>query len=216
MAKPLRLLRLLVAPLSAALLVLLTVLPAPAQAATDPLVAARWQAAWNTYRFYEFLTAPLPITGRSRVERDISIEINAPVEHVFDAYSDFENHLGIHPFLRQVITHRDRTENGVRLVDLTAVEDVPIAGLPVSSETHAQQRLHRDELFYETDSWTLPNVVTHQRISFEDLGQGRTRVTEHLVFEASILLIDFTVTNGVSSHQQTQAGLKEAIESGEL
>ncbi|MEU4830891.1 SRPBCC family protein [Streptosporangium sp. NPDC023615] len=215
MTKPLRLLRLLVAPLSAALL-LLTVLPAPAQAETDPLAAARWQAAWDTYRFYECLTAPLPITGRSRVERDISIDIDAPAEQVFDAYSDIENHLGIHPFLRRVLTHRDRTENGVRLVDLTAVEDVPVAGVPVSSETHAQQRLHRDELFYETDTWTLPNVVTHQRISFEDLGDGRTRVTEHLVFEASVLLIDFTVTNGVSSHRRTQAGLKEAIESGEL
>jgi hypothetical protein len=41
-------------------------------------------------------------------------------------------------------------------------------------------------------------------------------VTEHLTFEANVLLIDFTVTNGVSSHQQTQVALKEAIESGRL
>ncbi|MFI6512502.1 SRPBCC family protein [Streptosporangium sp. NPDC050855] len=208
--------RRLAASLPVALLLLLALLPAPARAESDPLVAARWQVAWDTYRFYECLTAPLPVTGRSRAERDISIEIDAPVQHVFDVYSDIENHLGIHPFLRRVITHRDRTENGVRLVDFTAVEDVPVAGVPVTSETHAQQRLHRDALFYETDTWTLPNVVTHQKIVFEDLGQGRTRVTEHLVFEASVLLIDFTVTNGVSSHQRTQAGLKEAIESGEL
>ncbi|MEU4226370.1 hypothetical protein AB0F17_18905 [Nonomuraea sp. NPDC026600] len=62
----------------------------------------------------------------------------------------------------------------------------------------------------------MPNAVTHQAIVFTDLGGGHTRVTEHLTFEANVLLIDFTVTNGVSSHQQTQAALKEAIESGRL
>ncbi|MEU8385961.1 SRPBCC family protein [Streptosporangium sp. NPDC048865] len=210
-----KLLRLLVAPLSAAAL-LLTVFSTPARADTDPVLAAQWQVAWDTYRFYECLTAPLPITGRSQVKRDISIEIDAPVQHVFDAYSNINNHLGMHSFLKRVVTHADWTDAGTRYVNFTAVEDIPVAGLPVTSNTHAQQRIHRDDLYYETDTWTLPNVVTHQRIVFEDLGDGRTRVTEHLTFEASVLLIDFTVTNGVSSHQATQAGLKAAIESGEL
>ncbi|MFI6454410.1 SRPBCC family protein [Streptosporangium amethystogenes] len=210
-----KLFRLLVAPLSAAAL-LLTAFSTPARADTDPLLAAQWQIAWDTYRFYEFLTAPLPITGRKQVTRDVSIEINAPVEHVFDAYSNINNHLGMHSFLKRVVTHADWNEPGTRYVNFTAVEEIPVAGLPVTSNTHAQQRVHRDDLYYETDSWTLPNVVTHQKIVFTDLDGGRTRVTEHLTFEASILLIDFTVTNGVSSHQATQAGLKAAIESGLL
>ncbi|MEV4524628.1 SRPBCC family protein [Streptosporangium sp. NPDC049304] len=210
-----KLLRLLVAPLSAVVL-LTTVFSAPARADTDPVLAAQWQIAWNTYRFYECLTAPLPITGRGQAKRDVSIEIDAPVEHVFDAYSNINNHLGAHSFLQRVVTHADWTDAGTRYVNLTAVENIPVAGLPVTVNTHAQQRVHRDALYYETDTWTLPNVVTHQKIIFHDLGDGRTRVTEHLTFEASVLLLDFTVTNGVSSHQATQAGLKAAIESGEL
>ncbi|GAA4594269.1 hypothetical protein GCM10023194_60660 [Planotetraspora phitsanulokensis] len=184
---------------------------------TDAQLAAEWQAAWDFYKFYECATAPLPLTGRSQVKRDISIDIDAPIEHVFTAYSNVGNHVGLHSFLKRVVTHGDRTEGGTRYIDFTAIEDIPVvAGIPVTSKTHAQQRIHAGEFFYETDSWSLPNVVTHQKIVFEDLGAGRTRVTEHLTFEASVVLIDFTVRNGVSSHQETQEGLKEAIEGGAL
>ncbi|GAA1295996.1 hypothetical protein Psi02_12040 [Planotetraspora silvatica] len=184
---------------------------------TDAQLAAEWQAAWEFYKFYECATAPLPLTGRSQVKRDISIDIDAPIEHVFAAYSNVNNHLGLHSFLKRVVTHEDRTEAGTHYIDFTAIEDIPVvAGIPVTSKTHAQQRIHPDGFYYETDSWSLPNVVTHQKIVFEELGDGGTRVTEHLTFEASVLLIDFTVTNGVSSHEETQEGLKEAIESGAL
>ncbi|GAA0383185.1 hypothetical protein Acor_70670 [Acrocarpospora corrugata] len=209
-------LRFITAPVVAAAL-LLTGLSSPARAETDAQLAASWQLAWDTYRFYETLTAPLPWAGRSQVTRDISIDINAPIAHVFDAYSNVNNHIGMHSFLKRVVTHADWTENDVRYINFTAIEDIPlVAGIPLSSKTHAQQRIHRDQFFYETDSWTLPNVVTQQKIVFTDLGNGAIRVTEHLTFEASILLIDFTVTNGVSSHQATQAGLKAAIENGTL
>ncbi|GAA5057702.1 hypothetical protein HNP84_000543 [Thermocatellispora tengchongensis] len=204
-------------PLSALTLVF-TAFSAPARAESDDdaALALAWQVAWDTYRFYEWVTEPLPWDGRSRVSRDISIDIDAPVQRVFDAYSDVNNHIGMHSFLKRIVTHKDWTEGATRYVNFTAIEDIPVAGVPVTSRTHAQQRIHRDELYYETDTWTLPNVVTHQRIVFQDLGGGRTRVTEHLTFEASVLLIDFTVTNGVASHQATQAGLKAAIENGDI
>ncbi|ETK31750.1 SRPBCC family protein [Microbispora sp. ATCC PTA-5024] len=212
-------LRLLAAQTLSALL-LLTFVAAPARAdtiETDAQLAAEWQLAWDFYKFYEIGTAPLPYTGRSRVERDVSIDIDAPRDHVFAVYSNFANHIGRHSFLQRVVTRKDWTENGVHYINFTAIEDIPVvAGVPVTTKTHGQQRIHPDGYYYETDTWTLPNVVTHQKIVFDDLGDGRTRVTEHLTFEASILLIDFTVTNGVSSHQETQQGLKEAIESGEL
>ncbi len=214
-----KLLRLFTAPLLAAALVA-TAFSGPARAGTpetDAQLAAEWQAAWDFYKFYQCASAPLPITGRSQVKRDISIEIAAPIEHVFTAYSNVNNHVGLHSFLKRVVTHKDRVQDDTRYIDFTAIEEIPVvAGLPVTSKTHAQQRIHHSGYYYETDSWSLPNVVTHQKIVFADLGDGRTRVTEHLTFEASILLIDFTVTNGVSSHQETQAGLKKAIENGDL
>ncbi|GII56690.1 hypothetical protein Pth03_50790 [Planotetraspora thailandica] len=180
---------------------------------TDAQLAAEWQAAWDFYKFYECATAPLPVTGRKQVSRDISIDIDAPIEHVFEVYSNVNNHVGLHSFLKRMVTHKDWTEAGTHYIDFTAIEEIPVAGVPVTSKTHAQQRIHPDGFSYETDSWSLPNVVTHQTIVFQDLGDT-TRVTEHLTFEASVLLIDFTVTNGVSSHQETQEGLKQAIESG--
>lgn len=209
-------LRLLTAPVFAAAL-LLTALTGPARADTDPVLALQWQLAWNTYAFYQHLTAPLPVNGRTAQSRDISVDIDAPLDHVFAAYSDINHHLGRASFLKRVVTHADYVQDDVRYINFTAVEDIPVvAGIPVTANTHAQQRIHAADHFYETDTWTLPNVVTHQKIEFTDLGGGRTRVTEHLTFEASVLLIDFTVTNGVSSHQATQAGLKAAIENGEL
>jgi hypothetical protein len=213
-----KLLKFLAAPLFAATLIL-AAFSSPAHAETpetDAQLAAEWQTAWDFYKFYECATAPLPITGRSQVKRDISIEINAPIEHVFGAYSNVNNHLGKHSFLKRIVTHKDWTEADTRYVNFTAIEEIPVAGVPVTSKTHAQQRIHHNGFYYETDTWSLPNIVTHQKVVFEDLGDGRTRVTEHLTFEASILLIDFTVTNGVAAHQETQAGLKAAIENGEI
>ncbi|MBO3745764.1 hypothetical protein J5X84_06740 [Streptosporangiaceae bacterium NEAU-GS5] len=202
-------------------LIALIALPSPARAdvpETDAQLAAEWQLAWDFYKFYQVLTNPLPITGRATRSQDISVDINSPRQHVFDAYSNFDNHIGRAAFLVRNVYHQVTVANGVRTNNLTAIEDIPlpIVGIVTSDKTHAQQRIHLNEYYYETDSWTLPNVVTHQKIVFDDLGGGVTRVTEHLTFEASIALIDYTVTNGVSSHQQTQAGLKAAIESGVL
>ncbi|MEV4183514.1 SRPBCC family protein [Streptosporangium canum] len=213
-----KLLRLLATPLFAAALVL-TAFSGPARAdvpESDAELAVEWQAAWDTYRFYDSTPPPLPGSGRSRDKARISIEIDAPVEHVFAAYSDINHHIGMHSFLKRVVTHGDRSQGGTRTIDFTAIEEIPYQGTIVTSKTHAQQRIDHAGLRYETDTWSLPGVVTHQKILFKELDNGKTEVTEHLTFDADTSLIDFVVTNGVASHEQTQAALKQAIESGEL
>jgi hypothetical protein len=183
---------------------------------TDAELAVEWQAASATYHFTESLRQRLPFALCCSVTKTLSIEIDAPIDHVFAIYSDVDNHVGRHSFLRRVVTHEEYEDGDVHVRNFTALEDVPIAGIPVELHTHAQQRIHEDAYFYESDSFDLPDVVTHQLVVFEDLGDGRTRVTEHLVFETNVLLINFTVTNGVDAHEATMQGLKEAIESGEL
>jgi hypothetical protein len=212
-----KLLRLLAAQLFAAAFVL-TALSAPAHADTpesDAQIALEWQAAWDTYKFYDS-TPPLPGSGRSRAKSSISITIDAPVKRVFSLYSNINNHVGMHSFLKRVITHKDWSKGHTRNINFTAIEEIPYEGAIVISKTHAQQRINRDKLYYETDTWSLPNVVTHQKIVFEKRPGGKTEVTELLTFDADTSLIDFVVANGTSSHEVNQAALKQAIESGEL
>ncbi len=182
---------------------------------TDPVLAAEWQDAWDTHHF-TVNVPPAPGSGMSRASQSISIVINAPAQQVFDKYSDFRNHIGRAAFLTRLAYHKDVTKKGVRYLNLTAIEDVPFEGQIVSLHTHAQQRLHRSKLYYKTDSWSAPGIFTHQKIVFKKLTPTKTEVTEHLTFDAPDELIDVAVTSGTASHQQTQAGLKQAIESGEI
>ncbi|MFG3437531.1 hypothetical protein ACGF0J_09830 [Nonomuraea sp. NPDC047897] len=180
---------------------------------TDAELAAEWQTAWDTHAFYD-TTPPAPGSGRSRATTEISIEIDRPVGQVFSAYSNLDNHIGVNPFLKRVATHADSRRHGTRYVNLTAIEEIPYQGTTVTNKVHAQQRLHTAGFFYETDTWSEPDVVTHQMITFKQVGDGRTLVTEKLTFDADTALIDFVAANGTASHQQTQAGLKQAIEQG--
>ncbi|MFF3437988.1 hypothetical protein [Streptosporangium sp. NPDC002721] len=210
-------LRLLSAQLLAGALVL-TALSGPARAETsdsDPQLAAEWQTAWDTYKFYKDVP-PAAGSGRSRAKDSISITIDAPLKTVFSAYSNVNNHLGMHSFLKRVVTHKTWTKYGKRNVNFTAVEEIPYEGSTVVSNTHAQQRIDLDGFYYETDTWSVPNVVTHQKIVFKKLTTGKTQVTEYLTFDADTALIDFVVAGGVSSHEATQAGLKKAIEDGDI
>ncbi|GLX01415.1 SRPBCC family protein [Microtetraspora sp. NBRC 16547] len=182
---------------------------------SDAQIAAEWQTAWDTYKFSD-TKPPAAGSGRSRVTTSISIDITAPAKQVFTSYSNINNHMGGNPFLKRVVTHKDWRRGDTRYINLTAIEDIPYEGTIVTSKTHAQQRLHKEDLYYETDTWSLPNVVTHQKIVFTKLSGGKTRVTERLTFDADDSMIDFVVTNGVASHQQNQAYLKQAIESGAI
>ncbi|MEW9529735.1 hypothetical protein [Microbispora sp. NPDC049125] len=212
-----KLLRLLAVQMFAAVLAVAAVAgPAGADTTeTDAEIAAQWQNAWNTYKFYD-TTPPAPGSGRSRVTTSISIQIDAPIMHVFAAYSNINNHIGRAAFLKRVITHKDWCAGGTRYINLTAIEDIPYEGAVVSLKTFAQQRIHSDDYYYETDTWSEPNVVTHQKIVFKRVPGNKTVVTENLTFDADATLIDFVVQNGVASHQQTQTAIKQAIESGQL
>lgn len=207
------------APMFAAAFVL-TALSAPASADTaesDAEIAQEWQTAYDTYHFTDD-TPPAPGSGRSRATTSISVDINAAAVPVFSKYSDFNNHLGMNPFLKRVVTHKQWSteDDDVTYRNLTAIEEIPYEGTTVVSKTHAQQRLHKEDLYYETDSWSIPNVVTHQKIVFTRLSGTKTRVTENLTFEADSSLIDFVAANGTAAHQQLQTALKQAIESGQL
>ncbi|MBP2706272.1 hypothetical protein JOL79_20895 [Microbispora sp. RL4-1S] len=182
---------------------------------TDAEIAAQWQNAWDTYKFYD-TTPPAPDSGRSRVTTSISIQIDAPINHVFTAYSNINNHIGRAAFLKRVITHKDWCSGDTRFINFTAIEDIPYQGVIVTAKTFAQQRIHSSDYYYETDTWSDPNVVTHQKITFNRVPGNKTVVTERLTFDADATLIDFVVQNGVASHQQTQTAVKQAIESGEL
>jgi len=212
-----KLLRVLAAQLVAVVAVLAT-FAAPAHAdepPTDAELAQQWQEAWDTHKFYLNIP-PAPGSGKSRATQSISIDINAPIGHVFDVYSDFNHHIGRAAFLKRVVTHKTWKKGGVRYNNLTALEEVPFEGQLVLLATHTQQRIHKAKYFYETDTYSDPGVITHQKIVFQKLGPNKTRVTEHLTFDADSTLIDFVAANGVASHQQTQAALKQAIENGEL
>ncbi|WP_062435340.1 SRPBCC family protein [Herbidospora daliensis] len=207
--------RLLSAPLLA-LAMVLSVMSSPARADSDPLVAVQWELARTTYNLIEALNHPNPALGRAARSQSISVDIAAPRDEVFGIYSNFENHIGANPLLQRVVVHADTTSGGVRTINQTAIENTPLQpGLPATPiNTHAQQRINAAGYFYEVDSWTLPNVITHQTITFEDLGAAGTRVTENLTFEASILLIDYTVSQGVMAHQGIQSVFKDRIENG--
>lgn len=182
----------------------------------EAALAVEWQVAATVYGFLVRLPPPAPWSLRKRVVRTLTIDIAAPLAHVFDVYSDIDNHIGRHPFLKAVVTHGESFANGVHTRNFTAIEDVPVAGIPVRLHTHAQQRIYESQYRYESDSYDTPDVITHQNIDFVDLGNGVTRVTEVIVFETNAALIDFTVQNGVAAHEENMAILKADIESGAL
>ncbi|MCA9574842.1 MAG: hypothetical protein KC668_05375 [Myxococcales bacterium] len=189
---------------------------AHAQSLTDAELALEWQVAFTAYDLVEPHGA-FPRWGlRRQVSRTISIDVNASIDYVFDAYSNIDNHVGRHALLQRVVNHREYEADGAVVREFTAIENLPVGGLAVPINTHAQQRIYADDHYYETDSWTAPGVITHQLIAFEEVAPGVTRITEYLTFEAEFLLIDYTVTNGVSSHQATLTGMKAAIEAGEF
>ncbi|WP_182883011.1 hypothetical protein [Microbispora sp. H10949] len=212
-----KILRVVAAQMFAAAFVV-TTLTNPAHADTtesDADIALEWQSVYDTYHFTD-ATPPAPGSGRSRVVNSISVDIDSPMPQTFYKYSNFNNHIGKNPFLKRVVTHKEWLAAPVLYRNLTAIEEIPYQGTIVVSKTHAQQRLHADGFYYETDSWSQPNVVTHQKIEFTPLPGGKTRVTENLAFEADDSLIDFVAANGTAAHQQLQGALKQAIESGAL
>lgn len=195
-----------------ALVCLVPVVHTPARAAAESALFTAWKVAWAAYKFGEIL--PLKPLQR-RVEKTLSIDITAPLDVVFAAYSDMENHHGRFPTLKTMITHEEFEQGGVHVTNYTSEEEVPVLGLPLSIHTHGQQRIYAD-YHYEVDTFSAPDVVYHAVVHFEALDANTTRVTEHLTFQTNPLLIDFTVSTGLAGHEVGMQALKRDIENGAL
>ena len=197
--------------LSRALPLCAALLPLGAHAQTHADEVALWNASWAQYQSLE--SVPLAARGYVSRSQDLTVVIEAPVERVFRFYSNVDNALGLHPFLKAVIPIRFEESRGTPIYDFIADEDIPLAdGTLFHGVTVAQQRLHPREHDYDVDSYDVPGVVTHQHVTFRRV-PGGTEVTEHLVFEAPLQYIDQTVQGGVYAHTVVQAGLKAKIES---
>ncbi|WP_067710508.1 hypothetical protein [Nocardia yamanashiensis] len=185
---------------------------APSCVETPNPETAAWQSAWATYQAAE----SNPSSADSSRTVDLPITIDAQLEKVWAVYSNLHNDIGRHPFLAGIATHRDCTENGVRTIAFTALENIPMGSVTYPAKTQAQQRLYPADHYYLSDSYDDPGVFTHQKITFTDNGDGTTSVNEHITFTTNPLLLSFTVENGVSSHLAYQAALKRDIENGTL
>ncbi|MCX4091749.1 hypothetical protein [Nocardia sp. alder85J] len=186
--------------------------PAPSCSESANGYTPEWQASWSIYEAEQGDSSD----GRASVEADLPITIAAGLDKVWAVYSDIRNDIGRHPFLKDVITHRTCDEDGVRVTDFTALEDIPMGPVTFPGHTQAQQRVHAAEHYYTSDSWDVPNITTHQRITFTDNGDGTTTVDERLTFLADPALIQFTADNGTASHRAYQLALKRDIENGTL
>ncbi|MFC5911055.1 SRPBCC family protein [Streptacidiphilus monticola] len=149
---------------------------------------------------------------RREATRTLTASVAAPPAQVFAVYADIGNHLGAHAFLRRLVLHRDTVEAGLRTVEFTAIEDVPVLGVRVPTRTHARQRIETDGLRYRTETWTSPAVTTRQLITFAPGPDGGTLVTEELVFSAPPALLGFVAARGAAAHEATHRNLRPVLE----
>ncbi|AQA22175.1 polyketide cyclase / dehydrase and lipid transport family protein [Rhodococcus sp. MTM3W5.2] len=172
---------------------------------------AEWDASWAAYQFEESQAG----SALATVNVVLPVTIDAPIDRVFPAYSNFSNSFGRHPFLRGVLDRRSYTEGGADVWEFIALEDIPAGPVSIPGRTVGQQRVYAADHWYSTDTWDMPGVITHQKVTFAEAGDATT-VTEHLTFSAPAALIDYTVQNGVSSHIANQQALQHDIENGTL
>ena len=186
-------------------------LQAGAQTHADDV--ALWNGNWAQYQSLE--SVPLAARGYVAASQDLAIVIDAPLRKVYRIYSDVNNALGLHPFLKSIVPVRRFDAYGVPTYDFIAYEDIPMPdGTTFHGVTIAQQRFFPRARYYDADSYDVPGIVTHQHITFTRV-RGGTQVTEHLTFEAPPLYIAQTVQGGVYAHTLVQNGLKTRIESGD-
>lgn len=196
---------------------------------TDEVYAAHFTQAWAAYTAQTATDPPDRPTSRSREQRTLRIEIEAPIDEVFAVFSDVHQHFGLHPLLRHVVTHAlvdieeedgdsddddgDGDGTARRERRFTAVEDVALGfGVVLPIETHAVMRIDRTHHRYTTESWTDPATITRQIFVFTDVGGGVTRIDETITFEAPLLLLRTAVDGGFGAHTRFMAAAKQRIE----
>jgi hypothetical protein len=183
-----------------------------AHAQTQDQYTQTWDETWAQYQYLESI--PLEQRGYVTASQDLSIVINRPMHEVYEIYSNVNNALGLHPFLKSIVPIRWTETDDVPTYDFIAFEDIPLPdGTIFHGTTVAQQRFHEHEHYYDADSFDIPGIVTHQHIVFTHV-PGGTQVVEHLTFEAPPEYIQETVQGGVYAHYLVQVGLKAEIESG--
>jgi hypothetical protein len=183
---------------------------ASAQATADDI--ALWNGNWAQYQSLE--SVALAARGYVAASQDLAIVIDAPLRKVYRIYSDVNNSLGLHPFLKSIVPVRRFQADGVPTYDFIAYEDIPLPdGSIFHGVTVARQRFHPRARYYDADSYDVPGIVTHQHITFARV-RGGTQVTEHLTFEAPPQYLSQAVQGGVYAHVLVQNGLKTRIESG--
>ncbi|WP_430332486.1 SRPBCC family protein [Rhodococcus sp. ACT016] len=179
--------------------------------ASHSTLDAEWDASWVAYELENSQAGSALVT----VNVTLPITIDAPIDRVFPVYSNFANGVGRHPFLRGVLDRRTYTEGGADVREFIALEDIPAGPVTIPGRTVGQQRVYAADHWYSTDTWDMPGVITHQKVTFAEDGDATT-VTEHLTFSAPAALIDYTVKNGVSSHIANQQAMQRDIENGTL
>ncbi len=192
---------------------------APTCTETPNAYTAGWQTDWAAYQAAQQGSGSAgSATGSADVSQsaDLPITINAPIAHVFAAYSNLQNDIGRHPFLQAIYTHSTCSDGVTTTIDFTALENIPMGSVTYPAQTEAQQNIVAGSYYYTTDSYDQPGVITHQKVTFVDNGNNTTSVNEHLTFITNPLLESFTVQNGVWSHQVCQAAIKAAIEAGTI
>ncbi|TSE01617.1 hypothetical protein FOS14_03550 [Skermania sp. ID1734] len=181
---------------------------ASARAGGDPQLAAEWQRAWQFEETYEALVAPLPTNPRSSVTRELSVEVNAPVDQAMAAFAAVENEaLGAGG--RRYVTHRTWTDDAGSHADFTAISEATRGH--AETRIHVKQIVHRDQPVIELHTWAAPNIATHHRFEFTDLGGGRTRITQQLMLLAPRPLVDAAVLSRVAAQLRANATIARAL-----
>ncbi len=186
-----------------------------ARAETQQQYVELWDSTWATYQAEEAI--PLPERGVDVQSQSISIVIDAPLDDVFAIYANVYNAIGINPDLDSIVAIRHTYDGGLPTFNFVAVESIPLGGgVILQADTVAQYRFDEWQHFYDSDSYDVPGIITHQHITFTAVDWWHTQVTENLTFEAPPVYITETVEGGVYAHELIQAGFKAAIESGAL
>lgn len=188
----------------------------PTKPTETAAVAERFQRAFVAYDAH---TAAHPVdapTHLARVSRVLTIDVAAPADRVFAAWTNVAAHTKRHPLLRGVITHARTVDDdtGIEAHDFTAFEEVPLGPFVLPIETHAKSRLDSMHHRFSTITWDEPATITRQLVVVTAHANGTSTVSETLDFESDPMLISTVVDNGIAAHRALMLALKADLEAG--
>lgn len=198
--------------------------PPPTTTTTPPAVGVdveHWNAAFAAFAAHEAAHPPTqPTYTTVRVQRVLDVDVHAPIERVFAAFSNVGFHYQRHALLRGATTWallpRDDVGPGVVERRFTAIEDVPLLpGVSLPVATYARVLVDEARHRFTTESWTEPSTITRQVWTFTE-HDGVVHVHETITFESSAALMATVVEGGVSAHTAMFVALKRDLEAGVL